>query len=229
MARPNLTLTRTLTCPNVVVTDATTYPANPDPHQLANYNLQLVTVFDVIGDAFLTDYSSIAEEADELLPVDSEYNFDLLDGLFRFNFYSLPTGIVGLTYAVNDCILVAGYMYICTNAGILDNANPLLSVDSVWSQLADEEDLYSDYKEEFYVVVICGYAIIYRDRLQTALITNLSTCPKIGNDEDFVDCMKIIELINYGGLVNPSAVSLESATTRNTVIEAFSKLALICQ
>jgi hypothetical protein len=186
-------------------------------------------VYDEIAQGYLTDYSSIAGIADELLPYDDTYNFELLDGLFKITTYVVPTGIVGLAYSVNDCILVAGSLYICTNAGNLDNTNPTLSVDSLWNLLADETELYSDYIEEFYVLSICNYAIIYRDRLQTSLITNSGVCPKVGNDQDFVDCMKIIELINYGALVNPSAVSLESATVRTKVIEAFSKLALICQ
>ena len=229
MARPNFTITRTLTCPNVVVTDTTVYPADPDPHKLANYNLYLVKVYDEINQGYLTDYSSIVDLADELLSYDTTYNFELLDGLFKITFYVVPTGVVGLAYLVNDCILVAGFLYICTNAGNLDNVNPTLSVDSLWTLLEDETSLYSDYIEEFYVVSICNYAIIYRDRLQTSLITNSSFCPKIGNDQDFVDCMKIIELFNYGSLVNPSSVYLSSATARTKVIEAFSKLSLICQ
>jgi hypothetical protein len=229
MARPNITLTRTLTCPAVIVTDGTTYPSNPDPHELANYNLIMLDIIDESSGDELTDYSSIEGNADILLEIGSEYQIELADGLYKMSWYFAPTGVVSATYALNDCILVGSTLYKCTSAGALDNSNPLLAVTSTWTALSSYLDLYSDYIEEFYVVCICGYAEMYRDKLQTSLITNSSVCPKINNDEDFVACMKIIELINYGGLVNPSISDLTSATTRTRVIEAFSKLSLICQ
>lgn len=232
MARPNISLSRTVTCPDIVTSDSTSYPIAPDNHRVTNYRLYKLVVYDMVAEAQVKVYSSIDGIGDELLENPTSgfvYSLEVAnDSLFKLSFYCVPIPEVGTNYSLNDCLVYGTSIYKCSTAGTLNNDNPALSTGAIFDTLTSESQLHSDYIEEFYTPVCCQYAEEYKESIVSSLIDNLSKCPKITSDEDFARAMKIIQLINYGNLVNPSVSELSTATQRMRAIEAFGKLQTIC-
>lgn len=232
MARPNISLSRTVLCPNIVTTDSTSYPTSPDNHRVTNYRLYKLVVYDMVAEAREKIYSSIDGIGEELLDNPTAgFIYEIepsKDSLFKLSFYCLPVSEVGTNYSLNDCIIYGTTVYKCTTAGTLNNDNPALSTGAIFSTLTSDSEIHSDYVEEFYSATVCGYAETYSQSVQKSLIDNLEVCPKINNDEEFMRAMKIIELFNYGNIIQPTVAELATATARNRAIEAFNKLSTIC-
>lgn len=226
-----LDITKIATCPSMTIEDNTAYPASPDNHALDYLILYKLNIYNysTLETIFYSTQSELSPTTlitDSLLTTSGlNIELSLSDGMYSIEGIVLPTPQVGTAYTLEQCLYYNSATYICTTAGTLDNANPLLSTSAIFA-VVDEADITDNYRDLIYCANIC--AVLQEQSVLGEAILNYDINCVEGNllcaNEDATTYYAVFVLIQEIDMESPTLDNLISPAWRDKFLINLSKI-----